>query len=302
MKTALVTGFAGFIGSHIAETLMNQGVYVVGIDNFKTGKMENLQPWWDREMGEIINADVSEYSAIRHHFAGVDVVFHNAASKCTVCREDPKRDLLVNALGTMNVCHAAIESGVRKVIHASTGSVNDIKSYYGNSKMAGENYLKVMKEYHPQFNYTALRYHHVYGPRQDYSDKGGVIPIFIRNIYCGKPVTIFGDGLQVRHFTHVSDIVKANLWAAEEFQSNGKTYNVLSNVSITINDLAEMLGKEMGRNPHIIHGPAKVGDIRTFTATPEEIEADGFMGWQSLEYGLRETIHWYCQRFERMAA
>lgn len=302
MKTALITGAAGFIGSHIAEALVNDGWRVVCIDNLKTGKMENLHPWFNREQCEFHNADVSEFNAICHLFSGVDVVFHNAASKCTVCREDPKRDLLVNALGTMNVCHAAIESGVKKVVHASTGSVNDIKSYYGNSKMAGETYLKVCKEYHPGFNYTALRYHHVYGPRQDYSDKGGVIPIFIRNIYCGKPVTIFGDGEQIRHFTHVSDIVRANLWAAEESMTDGLAFNVMSDVTCTIRDLAIKLHEMMGRPANISYAPAKAGDIRTFTATNKAMGAFGFGEWLSLNDGLRDTIQWYCQKFERVAA
>lgn len=299
MKTALVTGAAGFIGSHIAEALASQGWRVICIDNMKTGKYENLHPWFNRNTCELHVADVREYSAIVQYFPGVDVVFHNAASKCTVCREDPKTDLLVNALGTMNVCHAAIENGVKKVIHASTGSVNDIRSYYGNSKMAGETYLRVCREYHPRFNYTILRYHHVYGPRQDDSDKGGVIPIFIRNIFNGEPVTIFGDGLQVRHFTHVSDIVRANLWAAENPVTDGKTYNVLSDVTCTINDLAGLIGSKMLRKVSVVHEPEKKGDIRSFEATREKICADGFSFEAPFNDGLQETINWYCRKWER---
>ena len=302
MKTALVTGAAGFIGSHIAEALVSQGWRVICIDNMKTGKYENLQPWFNRNTCELHVADVSEYSAIVQYFPGVDVVFHNAASKCTVCREDPKTDLLVNALGTMNVCHAAIENGVKKVIHASTGSVNDIRSYYGNSKNAGEGYVGLLKNYYPQFNFTTLRYHHVYGPRQDDSDKGGVIPIFIRNIHHGNPVTIFGDGLQVRHFTHVSDIVRANLWAAENPVTDGKTYNVLSDVTCTINELASDLMRLMGRDVPTVYAPAKQGDIRTFTATAEEIKADGFVFRENFNDGLKDTIQWYCRKWERKAA
>jgi UDP-glucose 4-epimerase len=296
MKTALVTGMAGFIGSHVGESLLNQGFRVVGIDNLKTGKMENLQPWFDSDRCELHNCDITNLNAIRQHFLGVDYVFHNAASKCTVCAEDPTRDMMVNGIGTLNVIIAAQEAGVRKIIHASTGSVNHINSFYGNSKCAGENYYPVFKKYHPGFNYTVLRYHHVYGPRQDDSDKGGVIPIFIRKIFNNEPVTIFGDGLQVRHFTHVLDIVRANLWAMEN--GDGKAYNVLSDTKVTIRKLAHDLMSAMGRETKVEYMDEKPGDIRAFTATNEEIKADGFTFQKSFNEGLMDTIQWYCRKYE----
>ncbi len=302
MKTALVTGAAGFIGSHICEALAGQGAHIICLDNLVAGKMENTRPWWDSSLCTFANADVSDLSAIRHWFAGVDVVFHNAASKCTVCYDDPKKDLLVNALGTLNVCTAAHEAGVKKLIHASTGSASDVKSYYGASKLAGENYVKTFREYHPDFNYTVLRYHHVYGPRQDDSDKGGVIPIFIRHIYQGEPVPIFGDGQQVRHFTHVSDVVHANLWAADNPVTDRRTYNVLSDVTCSIKYLMEILYQEMGGSVYFNMLPEKKGDIRTFSATNDMIKTDGFIFRKDFIEGLQETIRWYCRKWERKAA
>lgn len=300
-KTSLITGACGFIGSHIAERLKNMGHHAILVDNMKTGKIENITPWFDRKTCTFVNADVSELSAIRHLFQGVDYVLHNAASKCTVCTEDPRRDLMVNALGTLNVCVAAQEAGVKKVIHASTGSVNEINSYYGNSKNTGEQYLRVFRNYHPDFNYTALRYHHVYGPRQDASDKGGVIPIFIRNIQADKPITIFGDGEQTRHFTHVDDVVDANIFCLEHPETDGKVFNVIPWQTTTINALAAILGELMGKSVLIQRTHEKPGDIRQFTATSKDILDLGFEFERPLREGLLNTINWYVEKWRKAA-
>lgn len=298
---SLVTGGCGFIGSHIAEALLKEGHDVILVDNMRTGKIENITPWFDRKKCSFVNADVSELSAIRHLFVGVDYVFHNAASKCTVCAEDPRRDLLVNALGTLNVCVAAHEARVRKVIHASTGSVNEINSYYGNSKNTAEQYLRVFRNYHPDFKYTALRYHHVYGPRQDASDQGGVVPIFIRNIHCDKPVTIFGDGEQVRRFTHVDDIVGANLFCAESPWTDNMVFNVVSDTSMTINALAAKLCDLMGKQCVVQYGPARPGDIREFPVNSDKLKGLGFEFRRSIEEGLLQTINWYGEKWRNAA-
>lgn len=301
MSTCLITGAAGFIGSHIAEELVRRGNRVICIDNMVNGKMDNLRGWWDEKLCTFVNADVSRYSMIRQHFLGVDYVFHNAASKCTVCTQDPEKDLLVNALGTLNVCSCAREMRVKKVIHASTGSVNEVNSYYGNSKRAGEEYVRLYKRYHPEFNYSVLRYHHVYGPRQDNSDKGGVVPIFIRNISLNKPITIFGDGNQTRHFTYVKDIVDANIFCMEEPLTDGGTYNLIPDHSTTINELAGLLGRFMGRDIRIEYAPEKPGDIKHFGATSSEIRALGYKFKTNLSAGLSDTIRWYLSD-ERVAA
>lgn len=298
---SLITGAAGFIGSHIAEALVREGHDVILVDNMVNGKTENVTPWFRKGQCVFVNADVSQLSALRSLFMGVDYVFHNAASKCTVCREDPKKDLLVNALGTLNVCMAAQEARVKKVIHASTGSVNEVNSYYGNSKSAAEQYLRVYRNYNPGFRYTAIRYHHVYGPRQDSSDKGGVIPIFIRNISLDKPITVYGDGEQTRHFTHVSDVVRANLFCVESPQTDGKVYDLIPGQTTTINALAAKLGGLMGRSVNIQYEKERPGDIRHFSATSRAIEGDGFTFEVDLDSGLLGTINWYLNERRKAA-
>ena len=298
-KTALITGGCGFIGSHICEELVKQGIRVICMDNLVAGKMENTKVWWDSSLCTFAPADVSDLNAMIHWFAGVDVVFHNAASKCTVCYDDPKRDLMTNAWGTLNVCIAAHEAGVKKVIHASTGSASDVKSYYGASKLMGESYVKSFKEYHPDFNYTILRYYHVYGPRQDASSKGGVIPIFIRQCYTGKPITVFGDGEQVRHFTYVKDVVCANFNAVTSEAYDGMTVIVANDLEkTTINQLANDVRKCMDRDVPVEHLQVKKGDIKSFTF-PGPWDNQG--GSTKYPEGLQKTINWYVNKWDRSA-
>ncbi len=243
----------------------------------------------------LVEESVVDFDKIRPHFDGVDVVLHQAASKCTVCRIDPLKDLIVNARGSWSVFEASRQAGVKKVVHAATGSIMDgkPKSFYGVSKQAGESYLRAFKDYYPEFKYTSLRYHHVYGSKQENSDVGGVIPIFIRHVHNDDPTEIFGDGLQVRHFTTVKDVVAANFFAANDSRTDNMVYNVMSRVKISILDLAKITHKFMGKEENIIHRPDKAGDIRTFAATGEEIEKLGFVYENNFEKELKKTIKWY---------
>lgn len=305
----LITGGAGFIGSHICEELVKQGKEIVVIDNLRTGILENIKPFWLLKQCKFVKADISNYEAISHHFKGVDVVFHNAASKCTVCRKDPYVDLMTNAWGSLNVFKAAQEHGVKKVIHASTGSVNNNKpkSFYGVSKMTAEKYLEVMKEYYPDSNYTILRYYHVYGTRQDDSDNGGVIPIFIRRIWENKPVIIYGDGEQERHFTSVKDVVKANFAVSENDDFKYNHINIVSDVKITIRKLSWMIHFLMERpNERIEYAPAKQGDIKKFNFVKYFLNQEpnievfplGFQYNNDLRGELGKVIEWYIQKYE----
>ncbi len=291
----LVTGGAGFIGSRICEEIVKQKKRVICLDNLVSGKKENLEGWWDPELCTFIFASVINVMKMAGFFKEVDVVFHNAASKCTVCRDNPYRDLMVNAWGSFNVFDASIQAGVKKVIHASTGSTmgGEPKSFYGVSKLAGESYLRTFKEYYPDFRYSILQYYHVYGSRQDNSDVGGVIPIFIRNIHRGEPVTIYGDGLQVRHFTNVKDIVNVNFLAANETSMDGESYQVMSNVKVTILQLAKILYKLMGKKEDIRFEPARLGDIKNFDIANKKLKDLGIEFENNLEKGLKETIKSY---------
>ena len=293
--TCLVTGGAGFIGSHICEELVKQNKQVLCLDNLVAGYEANLQSWWNPKLCTFIKTDITDITTLIPYFTNVDVVFHNAASKCTVCRDDPMKDLMVNARGSWCVFEAAKQAKVKKIIHASTGSVMNSNpvSFYGVSKQTGEAYLKAFKSYYPFFYYSVLRYYHVYGSRQESSDVGGVIPIFIRRILNDQPVIIHGTGLQIRHFTNVKDVVRANLFTANLLYPNGETYNVVSDVRITITELAKMIYKSIGKEPKLEYTNKRPGDIDQFDISSDKLSTLGFEYQVDFEEGLKETIDYY---------
>jgi len=272
---AVVTGGAGFIGSHIAELLLDEGYEVIVIDDLSAGKMENVP-----EGARFVEANVCDpWHWIEQQFNGVDVVFHNAASKKRICLTDPQRDLSVNAGGTLNLLRMAVRCGVKKFVHASTGSVYGIAkgpigettcpnpvSFYGISKLAGEGYVRHCHKAYG-LNTTVLRYFHVYGDRQeDNPDFGGVVAIFKKQISQNMPITIFGSGEQERLFTHVEDIAQANLLVSKNPRSEGEIYNCVAGKTITINSLAHKMGAEV-----INYGPPLEGDIFKFDVSNEKI-------------------------------
>jgi len=182
--------------------------------------------------------------------------------------------------------------GVQKVIHASTGSVNNgrPKSFYGVSKSAGESYLKAFHEYYPNFAFSCLRYFHVIGIRQDDSIFGGVVPIFIKRLYFDKPLLIYGDGYQIRHFTDVKDVVSANFWASNIIRPSCETYDVVSEISITILELAKLLCKIMERREDFVFLPEKKGDINSFKFESERMDTEFN---NDIENILERIIDWY---------
>ena len=305
-RRALVTGGAGFVGSHLIEQLLNVGLEVVSIDDFSAGKEANIQHLYSHNRFKTIKADVTDITSIRPWFKDVDVVFHQACSKNTVCLKNPARDLHVNATGTLNVLLCAKEAGVKKFVHASTGSVygepvhfptNEQHplqpvSYYGVSKLAGEKYAMLFHTLHGM-DVTVLRYYHVYGPRQDNSDVGGVVSIFCRRAHEGKNLMIYGDGSQVRSFTYVTDIVRINLMAAVRSEMRGEVYNCASGVSITVQELAEKV-LEFYANPRISieYGPWKPGDIKRFHVDNSKIRHLGFTFEMNFKDGLYSTLEW----------
>jgi len=286
----LVTGGAGFIGSHICDALIAQDKEVVCVDNLVNGKMENIERHLHDPKFSFLKIDIRDLYP--RNFEGVDVVFHEAASKFTVCRIDPKKDLMVNGWGALNVFECAYSARVRRVIHASSGSVlgGIPKSYYGLSKYAGESYLRLMNLYYPAFDYVTLRYYHVYGSRQDNSLRGGVIPIFMKQILENRPTTIYGNGKQLRHFTSVDDIVKVNLMAAENESMSRKIYNIIPKRCISINELSVMMHRIMGREEKKIHLPEKPGEIYEFYTNSDEIEKLGFVFDVSIEDGVAKLM------------
>ncbi len=307
IKKAIVTGGAGFIGSHIVEELLKQGIQVISIDNFVAGKKENIETFLCDKNFKSVKCDVTDYDDLEQYFEGVDVVFHEAASKFTVCLEDPRKDLEVNAKGAFNVLEAARKHGVKKLVHASTGSVygepqyfpEDEKhpthpsSFYGTSKLAGETYCRVFARLY-NINFTVLRYFHVYGSRQESSDYGGVIPIFIRRVFNGQNPVIFGDGTQVRSFTYVKDVVKANFYAAVTDSMNRNFYNCASGIRVTIAELAQYILKHFDRQDlQPVYKDWRPGDIKEFIIDNSSLKSVAFEDFTHFDEGLKETVQWY---------
>jgi len=316
-KTALVTGGAGFIGSHIVEELVKMGVDTISIDNYFAGKHENLTHLKNYPNFQEVDCDVTDFDKLDRYFRGVEIVFHEAASKKTICLNDPRRDLDINAKGTFNLLELALKHKTKKFIHASTGSVygeaqyfpQDEKhplvptSYYGVSKLAGEKYVKAFDHLYG-LDTTVLRYFHVYGPRQESSEVGGVVSIFTRLMLASKPITIFGDGTQQRSFTYVKDVVKANLKAAVTPGTKGQVFNCASGIKVTIQELEDMIADILGiENQQIIYEDWMPGDIKVFDVDNSKIrEILGIQYITDFKIGLIKTIEWAKNYFLRNAS
>lgn len=307
-KKALVTGGAGFIGSHIVEELVGMGVDTISIDNYFAGKKENLAHLKNFSNFKEVKCDILDMGKLENLFKeGIDIVFNQAASKKTICLNNPRLDLEVNAKGTFNLLELSVKYKVKKFVHASTGSVyGEAKyypqdedhplmptSYYGVSKLAGEKYTKVFNHIYG-LNTTVLRYFHVYGPRQESSDVGGVVSIFTKKVLHKQPLTIFGDGTQQRSFTFVDDIVKSNIMATIIPEANGEVYNCASGIKVTISELANMVAEIIGvHNPTIIYQDWMPGDIKVFDINNEKIKSTFNIDFLTdFKTGLEKTVKW----------
>lgn len=303
---ALVTGGAGFVGSHLVDSLLADGLEVISLDDYSAGKVDNHSHLSAHPRYTAVTADVSARDEVRPHMKGVDIVFHEAVSKNTVCMRDPARDLMINALGTLNMLELSREAGVKKFVHASTGSVyGEAKhfptdelhplnpaSYYGVSKLAAEKYARLYSDLHGM-NTTMLRYYHVFGPRQDNSDVGGVVSIFGRRAIANQPLIIYGDGTQLRSFTSVHDIVRINKLVAVLDGTRGETYNCASGVKVTIQELADAVLAHFGKPQlGIEYKDWKPGDVLRFDVDNRKLKSLGFEFDYSFERGLSETLDW----------
>jgi len=303
-QKVLVTGGAGFIGSHICEELLRIGAHVIALDDMSAGRETNIRifeyhPNYRFVQGSVCDDDVKMHEI----FDGLDTVFHNAASKKNICLHDPKRDLAVNAEGVLNLLMLAKEHGTRKFVHASTGSVYGEPSvfptdethplrpvsYYGVSKLAGERYVDTFHQLYGM-DTTILRYFHVYGPRQESNEFGGVVSIFMRRIAEGKNPIVFGHGDQVRSFTYVNDLVNVNLRAATMSAATGQVYNTASGIRVTINDLAaKMLEFSRRIDLTVEHGPELLGDIMNFDIDNTKVRTELGVSFQQDFWGTLRT-------------
>jgi len=303
---ALVTGGAGFIGSHLCEELASRGFPVISIDDYSAGKKLNLKHLKKYANFTEAKCDITDMKRLPRYFKDVDIVFHNAASKKSVCLIDPRRDLEVNGTGTFNLLELAKKYKIKKFVHASTGSVygepkyfpTDEKhptnpvSYYGVSKLAAEKYVQIFQK-ESGLDTTILRYFHVYGTRQESNEFGGVVAIFIRHLLEGKPPVIFGTGKQERSFTYVEDIVKANLLVAIKKEATGEIYNCASGIKVTINDLAREIIKAFGQDLKPVYGDWVPGDIKCFDIDNQKIKSLGMSFETDFFRKLYKTIDFF---------
>lgn len=301
----IVTGGAGFIGSHIAEELVRQGHETVVLDNLFSGKETNLAHIRDRIA--FVRGSVLDLPLLEEIFAGADGVFHEAAI-ASVPRSiaDPLATNEANVCGTLQVAVAARDCGVRKIVFASSSSVYgdspvlpknegmtpDPISPYAVSKLAGEQYLNVFSRVYG-LPAVSLRYFNVFGPRQDpRSEYAAVIPKFITKILEGKPPVIHGDGTQSRDFTYVRDVVQANMKAMSG-DAEG-VFNIACHRRTTLLELARMIMDICGKEVTPLHDPPRAGDVQHSLADIGRAGAAfGYSPEYTLETGLAETIRWF---------
>ncbi|GAB4503670.1 MAG: SDR family oxidoreductase [Anaerolineales bacterium] len=311
MRRYLVTGGAGFIGSHLVHTLLEQGAFVRVLDNFSTGKRENLAGLEARFGGsrfQVQEGDVRHAAALASALEGVEVVFHEAAFiSVPESMEKPQECFEVNVAATAALFEAARQAGVRRVVLASSAAVygnsdacpllesmpTQSLSPYAASKRAGEIYAQL---YTQAFGLeaVALRYFNVYGPRQrPDSMYAAAVPIFIRCLLDGKPVTVFGDGGQTRDLIHVRDVVRANLIAAEHPAAPGKAFNVCTGQETRLLDLLDVLYRLFPDAPQPVFTAPRPGDIYRSLGSPDlTAQAIGFRAQVALADGLAETVEW----------
>src|SRR6058998_2400987 len=270
----LVTGGAGFIGSNLVRGLLERGDDVRVLDNFSTGSRENLADV-ESEV-ELVEGELRSYERVHAATRGIEVVFHQGALP-SVPRsvQDPLTTSAVNVEGTLNVLLAARDEGVRRVVCASSSSVYGNSgelprietanpepiSPYGVSKLAAERYCVAFSRVY-RLETVALRYFNVFGPNQDpTSQYAAVVPRFIAMVHEGRPVPIYGDGAQSRDFTFVSDVVNANLLAADADGASGSVVNIATGRSLSVNDLADAIGETLAVPIEKEYLPMRPGDV-----------------------------------------
>lgn len=300
----LITGGAGFIGSHIAERLVRDGHEVRIVDNFFSGHRENLAAFADRV--ELVEGDIRDLPLLVRLSEGCELVYHEAAVvSVPYSVEHPQETHDVNIQGTLNVLLAARERKVRRVVFACSAAVygEDPElpkretmapspiAPYAVEKITGEYYLGVFHKLYG-VETVSLRYFNVFGPRQDpRSPYSGVISIFVDRVLAGKVPTIFGDGGQCRDFVYVENVVEANLLAGRVPAAAGRAYNVACGERTTLNQLLATLARLAGREVTPVYAPPRAGDIRESLASIERAHAElGYAPTVGVEEGLRRLL------------
>ncbi len=310
-KTVLVTGGAGFIGSNIADELIDRGYKVVIIDNLSTGLTENIN-----RKAKYIKGDVRNTKDLDKVFKNkIDVIFHIAGCASTIKSfDDPAADLNTNVGGTINIINYAVKHKVSRLLYASsmtsygvpdavpvkeTFSTRPI-AYYGITKYAGERYVLatgLREDMGFKLNATAFRMFNVYGRRQSLTNPyQGVVSIFIGNVLRGEKVTVFGDGMQSRDYVHISDVANAWIGAIDNKKAFGEVFNLGSGIRVSVNELIDITLKSFGKNRKtnkIVYKAARPGDQRHMQA--DISKAARMLKWNpriKFEDGLQDVINW----------
>jgi UDP-glucose 4-epimerase len=314
-KKVLVTGGAGFVGSHLVDALIQKGYSVCVIDNLSTGRKENLNP-----KAKFYEIDIRSLKLLEiFKKEKPEVVFHLAAQiNLRKSIEDPIFDTKNNILGSLNVLECTRKCNVKKVVFSSTGgaiygnsvsngsdpliptpetAVPQPSSPYGLAKLTVEKYLEIYRQIYG-LDYVALRYANVYGPRQNTKAEAGVIAIFIENLLQEKPCIINGDGKQTRDYVYVDDVVRANLLTLE----NNKTgiYNIGTGTETNVNQIFEKIARTINPKIKAKHAPAIKGELQKSALDWQKIKKD--FGWQpktDLDKGLEITINWFKERCQK---
>jgi len=306
----LVTGGAGFIGSHIVDALLEQDHQVRVLDNLATGKKENLAHVQGRI--EFLEGDIRDRQTCAAACAGIDYILHQAAlGSVPRSLADPLTSHDVNVTGTLNMLHAAHEAGVKRFVYASSSSVygdhpvlpkveenvGEPLSPYAATKAADEMYARIFSRCYG-LETVGLRYFNVFGPRQDpFSAYAAVIPLFVKALLHGEAPTINGDGEQTRDFTYVANAVEANLRACTApAEAVGEVFNVACGARASLNQLYAILQRLLERDVTPVYGSPRAGDVRDSLANIDKAKRLlGYSGAIQLEEGLTRALNWYRQ-------
>jgi len=305
-RKVLVTGGAGFIGSHVSDAHLDRGDRVWIVDDLSSGRIENVPAGAEFHRLDIAGERVADlirsvgFDLINHHAAQIDV---------RVSVEDPVRDARVNVAGMLNILEAARAGGTGRFVFVSSGGVvygeprefptperapKEPLSPYGVTKLAGEHYLNYYREVHGM-EYVALRYANVYGPRQDPHGEAGVVAVFSRRLLRGEPLVVYGDGEQTRDYVHVEDVVRANLLAARMELSaapgiDARSYNVATGRETSVNRLAAVLEDVSGIRTDRIFRDARPGELRRSVLATERLRDRGWVPALGMREGLSATF------------